>query len=179
MEKIITKEIQSTDFDSIRSYFNACLSESIGAIDKQDFEHLEWYADCSFDDYFTEIQEIWSENGEFLGNGFDMIFAKIILNDATRSILENLFEYAREFVYDQELENFASRAWEECKDYTPYDADDERATNFEKWCENGEMNSCFCNDVDGIVVYKIWENQERKQAINVFFCDDKIYRYNG
>lgn len=175
-ETIITTSIPSDKFAEVRKYFSHCLSESIGALDSDDFESLEWYENCNLDDYFTEKQELWSDMGEYLGEGFDMIFAKIILNDDTRDDLENMFEQARDNEYESALEDFASHVWEEVKDYTPYNEDDPRSSNFDEWCQNGEMNSRF-DDVDGVHIYKIFTNSEKKTAINVIFADDKIYRY--
>lgn len=178
MEKIITTQIPSDKFADVRRYFSDCLYESIGALDSDDFELLEWYEDCSLDDYFAEKQELWTDKGEYLGEGFDMIFAKIVLNDDTRDDLENAFEQARNDEYESALEDFASRVWEEVKDYTPYDDDDPRSSNFAEWCQNGEMNSRFDDDVDGLHIYKIFTDSRKKNAINVIFADDKIYRCN-
>ena len=177
MEKIIKTSIASIDFDNIRKYFENSLTKRIAALDADDFSSLEWYADCTLDDYFTEVPELWSDEGERLGEGFDMIFAKIILNDETREDLENIFEEAREKEYNKAAENFANREWELCKDDTPYDDDDPRSYNFEKWCEDGEFGSYFLDSETGVKIHKIWETAEHKQAINVFFDDNIIYRY--
>lgn len=177
MERIITTSIPAIDFDDVRNYFANCLSESIAALDSEDFEHLEWYENCDIDDYFVEKQQLWSDEGEYLGEGFSMIFAKIVLNDDTREDLERAFEEARDSEYESALESFAARYWDEVKDYTPYDEGDPRATDFDVWCQEGEMNSRFDDDEAGVHVYKMYTNSSEDTVINVIFADDKIYRY--
>ena len=174
---IIKTSIPAEKYDGVVSYFAMCIGESIAALDNSDFASLEWYADCTLDDYFTEMPDLWSDEGEHLGNGFNMTFAKVILNDDTREDLENAFEKARESEYEEALERFSDRVWDEVKDYTPYDDDDPLSSDFEKWCEQGEMNSCFVDANVGVTIYKIWEDSSRKQAINVIFADGKMYRY--
>jgi hypothetical protein len=108
METIITTSIPAVKFNDVESYFANCLSESIAALDNNDFANLQWYADCTLEQYFAEMQELWTDEGEYLGEGFNMIFAKIVLNDDTRADLENAFNAARDkefkevFEYDDE-----------------------------------------------------------------------------
>lgn len=116
METIITKSVPAIHFDDVKAYFANCISESINALDNNDFASLAWYADCTLDDYFTEKEDLWSDEGEHLGEGFNMIFAKILLNDDTRADLENAFNAARdaEFaeVFDYENETICSKKCE-------------------------------------------------------------------
>lgn len=177
METIIKNSIPAVKFESVERYFANCIEESIEALDECDFSGLEWYSDCSLDDYFTELEPLYTDNGEYIGDGFNMIFGKVVLNDDTRDDLEKAFENARECVYNSAMINFSERVWKEVKDYTPYPAGTECATNFQKWCECGEMNSRFDDDVQGIHIYKIYDNQLQKNVINVIFEDEKIYRY--
>lgn len=112
MEKIIrnSNEISAFDKGKIEKYFADCIEESINALDSKDFDSLEWYEDCNLQDYFAEMQDLWSDEGEHLGNGFDMIWAKILYNEDTENVLDNLFENARKKVYNTAIESFSNMA---------------------------------------------------------------------
>lgn len=79
MEKIIrnSNEISAFDNEKIEKFFADCIEESINALDSKDFDSLEWYEDCQLEDYYAEMEDLWSDEGEHLGNGFNMIWAKI------------------------------------------------------------------------------------------------------
>lgn len=106
METIITTSIPAVKFHDVVSYFANCLSESIAALDNNDFANLQWYADCTLEEYFVEMQELWTDEGEYLGEGFNMIFAKIVLNDDTRADLENAFNAARDKEFKEACANW-------------------------------------------------------------------------
>ena len=181
MERIIINQndITAIDEGKIERYFKDCLEESINALDSKDFESLEWYEDCALQDYFAEMPDLWTDNGEHLGDGFNMIWAKIIYNEDTENKLDELFENAREKVFNTAIEDFSDRLWEEVKDYTPYSEDNELSTNYEKWLEDGEMNSCFLseNEAAGHKIYKMYTNVNHDNCITVIFEDNRIYRY--
>lgn len=175
MGKIITT-INAIEKEQICNMFADWLEESMTSV-MDSYSNLEWYEDCEFDDYFTELQEIYTGQDELVGEGLDFISFKVVVNEETKTILEELFESAREKAYDNKMCDFADAFWEDAKDYTPYDDNDPRSYDFDRWCEDGEMNSYFVDVDRGIKVYKIWEDSSKTNCINVIFDEGKIYRY--
>lgn len=145
---------------------------------RDSFEDIEWYEDCRFQDYFQCLEEIWDENDNKVGEGLNFISFSLVINEANIEEIEEIFEEVRDKVYEEKLGEFSERCWEEHQYCTPYDKEDPRSYNFDKWCEEGEMNSRFDDDVDGIHIYKIWSNSLRNNAINVIYDEDGIlHRY--
>lgn len=105
MEKIIERELTAFEKTDLINYMESCISESMNCLDSTDIEHIEWYKDCTFGDYFNELQELWSDEGERLGYGIDMISAKIVLTDDNKEDFENCFEIARERAYNEYIED--------------------------------------------------------------------------
>lgn len=95
--KIISKSIDSLTFHDLVNYFVYCLDESMSAVSDSK-EHLAWYKDCEIEDYFTEMQELWTDNDERLGEGFNIISAKIIYNEDTAADCKAAFLQARDQV---------------------------------------------------------------------------------
>lgn len=176
MNTIKTK-IESLDVETIKNYFYNALDESMYCV-RDSFEALEWYEDCRFEDYFNVLEEIWDDNDTKIGEGLNFISFSLIVNDDNRHELEELFEEVREKVYNEQIEAFSNRCWEEHQYCTPYNSEDVRSYDFGKWCEDGEMNSRFDDDVDGRHIYKIWSNSLKNNAINVIYDEDGIlHRY--
>jgi len=178
MERILKtdSEISSLVKEQICNMFADWLEESMTSV-MNSYSDLEWYEDCDFDDYFQELQEIYEENDEYIGKGLDFISFKVVVNEETKTILEELFESAREKAYDNKMCDFADAFWEDAKDYTPYDDDNPCSYDFNRWCEDGEMNSYFVDVDRGLKIYKIWEDSSKTNCINVIFDEGKIYRY--
>lgn len=175
MERIKTT-INAIEKEQICNMFADWIEESMTCV-MDSYENLEWYENCEFDDYFTELQEIYTDQDELVGEGLDFVSFKVVVNEETKPILEELFESAREKVYDIKMEQFADAFWEDAKDYTPYDDNDPRSYDFNRWCEDGEMNSYFVDDSIGRKVYKIFADSSKTNCINVIFDECKIYRY--
>lgn len=116
------------------------------------FKELEEFGEMTFNDFVERVENKYSEDEE--AEFYDIL----------------------ERVYDDKREVFADMAWEDLQYATPYDDDDERATDFLKWCEQGEFGSCFVAD-NGYKIYKIWEDGQGSDVINVMFADNKLYRY--
>lgn len=62
--------------------------------------------ECSFDEYFVELQEIWDENGK-IGEGIICGSTAYILNDETRPVFEELFKIAQENIEIEQCEDTA------------------------------------------------------------------------
>ena len=105
MGKIITT-INAIEKEQICNMFADWIEESMTCV-MDSYESLEWYESCDFDDYFTELQEIYTDQDELVGEGLDFISFKVVVNEETKPILEELFESAREKVYDIKMEQFA------------------------------------------------------------------------
>lgn len=174
MERILTK-FSLMEREQIATMFVDWIGESIGCV-MDSYDDLEWYEDCSFSDYFVELQEIFSDNDERLGEGLDFISFKVIVNEDTLPVLEEIFDAARSDAYESKMKDFASSLYDEVKDYSPYPEEDPCAYDFEEWCEKGEMNSVFVDET-GRRIYKIWENCLKRDCINVYIEDNKVYRY--
>lgn len=111
MERIIktNNEISVLDYANIETFFANCIGESIAALDSSStdyVEYLNWYEDCTIEDYFTEMPDLWTDSGEHLGEGFNMIFAKILYNKDTAKTLNRLFESARDKEYNAALTEY-------------------------------------------------------------------------
>lgn len=105
MGKIITT-INAIEKEQICNMFADWIEESMNCV-MDSYENLEWYESCDFDDYFAELQEIYTDQDELVGEGLDFISFKVVVNEETKPILEELFESAREKVYDIKMEQFA------------------------------------------------------------------------
>mgnify|MGYP006864373676 CR=1 FL=1 len=175
--KTIKTKIESLDVESIRNYFHKALDESMYCV-RDSFEDLEWYEDCRFQDYFQCLEEIWDENDNKVGEGLNFISFSLVIDETNIEEIEGIFEEVRDTVYAENMGAFSNKCWEEHQYCTPYDKEDTRSYDFDKWCEDGEMNSRFDDDVDGLHVYKIWSNTLRNNAINVIYDEDGIlHRY--
>lgn len=92
MKKIIDSRMSGFERVKLISAMQDMLTESIFTCPPED---RAWYKDCTMEDYFT-WQEIYDDNGEFLGEGLDVISAAYIINDETKADFEECFEQARD-----------------------------------------------------------------------------------
>lgn len=95
--KIISNNINAIQLNEVSDFMRRLILESLysleGLSDIQ--ENVEWYKNCTMDEYFTEWVQIWDEDDDFIGEGLDTIAHKFVLNDDTRPSFMAAFEQAR------------------------------------------------------------------------------------
>lgn len=176
MNRIIyTKKVNSLKYNELFNEMKDWIIESIHCLDY--LEDVERYEDISIEDYGI-VGDVWDDEGNMYGQGVNFINCSIILNEETEEQLNQMFEEARDEAYESGLKGFASRLWDEVKDYTPYTEENPCSYDFDEWMANGEPNSCFLSEdiAGGRCVYKIPYNQSKSEWINVMFEDDIIYK---
>ena len=105
---IITENINSLQFIELRDCMQQCIEESMKALDSRDAESLMWYEDCSMNDYFYELQEIY-DDGTRVGEGIDTNSHSFVLNDDTRIDFENAFEQARDAAFESVMKDLGEK----------------------------------------------------------------------
>lgn len=103
--RIIEKNISTLEFIELRNFMQSCINESLHCLAFNP-EDIEWYKDCSMDDYFTEWTELWDDSGSKIGEGLDTIAHTFILNDDTRADFEKAFVQARDNAYNDYMTEY-------------------------------------------------------------------------
>lgn len=104
MKTIITENINSLQFIELRDYMQNMLKDSMKALDAHNVEDIDWYKDCTMNDYFQMWEEIWNDD-VLVGEGIDTIAHSFVLNDNTRTDFQNAFEQARNAAYEEVYED--------------------------------------------------------------------------
>ena len=89
--KIVEKKLNSFERVELQDKMIDMLEESYNIYEE---ECKPFLLECSFDEYFVELQEIWNED-EKIGNGIKCGSTAYILNDETRPDFEELFKIAQ------------------------------------------------------------------------------------
>lgn len=149
------EEVRNNFKEFIRESINACYSVADKA----------FYASCEFDDYFTELESVFDEDGDHLGEGIRCFGFTLLVTEENKSELEELFDQARSDVY----EAYSSEVYEELRQNTSYDDDDERSKDLSIWLEKGEINSSFLDDASGTRYYKMYKDENHTDVLCVSF----------
>lgn len=93
MKPIYITELSVDVFNKLQDFIQNRLREAMSVQ-----ADLSWYKDCAFSDFFVELDVIYDENDEKVGEGLDIVSAAIVLNEDTQSDFELAFEQARDVV---------------------------------------------------------------------------------
>ena len=95
--KVINSNISALSFNELRDFMRRLVYESLVSLDGLSNKEtlVELYETCSMDNYFTEWDLIWDDDGNLIGEGLDTISSNFILNDNTRADFEKAFNQAR------------------------------------------------------------------------------------
>lgn len=86
----IENALTALQFAELERFMFNVISESMKSLPPCGRKGVVWYKGCGFEDYFAELDEIWSD-GEFVGCGIDTVSNRFVLNDETRPDFERAF----------------------------------------------------------------------------------------
>ena len=114
MNNIITKNIGAHEFEELCECIKECIRQSIHYSGNE--EKISWFKDCTMDEYFYNLTDIYDEFDVKVGEGLDTIDHKFVLNDDTHEDFEKAFEQARDNAYEEAVMN-AIDAIQEVEDF--------------------------------------------------------------
>jgi len=161
--RTVVNEMSWREEEEVRNNFKEFLRESLNACNSVSDKFF--YAGCEFDDYFQNLEEVYDEDGDHLGEGMSCFGFTLLVTEENKSKLEELFEQARNDVY----EDYSSKVYEELRENTSYDDEDERSKDFDLWLEKGEINSSFLDAASGIRYYKMYKDENHTDVLCVSF----------
>lgn len=150
-----SQEVKNNFKEFLRESLNACTS----VVDKT------FYANCEFEDYFVDLEYVYDEDGNLLGEGIRCFGFTLLITEENKEEVIDLFDEARSDVY----EDYSSKAYEELRENTSYDDEDERSKDFELWLEKGEINSSFLDAASGTRYYKMYKDENHTDVLCVSF----------